>query len=143
MSGKKGMKKYPAETKLEAVRLFYEEGKTRAEITKLLEIRDPHRVKAWLKQYRREGACGFGKAQGRPKKRTESMEEELKRLRMENDLLKNSKPNCERKSSRSAISGHLSPQGRVRSERHVPVLWDFASRILCLGQEDEPTRPGH
>lgn len=88
MSGKKGMKKYPAETKLEAVRLFYEAGKTRAEITKLLEIRDPHRVKAWLKQYRREGACGFGKAQGRPKKRTESMEEELKRLRMENDLLK-------------------------------------------------------
>jgi len=88
MSGKKGMKKYPAETKLEAVRLFYEEGKTRAEIAKLLEIRDPHRVKAWLKQYRREGASGFGKAQGRPRKGTESTEEELKRLRMENELLK-------------------------------------------------------
>ena len=88
MSGKKGMKKYPAETKLEAMRLFYEEGKTRAEITQQLQIRDPQRVRTWLRQYRREGATGFSKAQGRPRKRAESVEEELKRLRMENDLLK-------------------------------------------------------
>lgn len=88
MSGKQGMKKYPAETKLEAVRLFHEEGKTQAEITQLLKVRDPQRVKAWLKQYRREGTAGLSKAQGRPRKRAESPEEELKRLRMENDLLK-------------------------------------------------------
>ena len=88
MSGKKGMKKYPAETKLEAMRLFYEEGKTRAEITRLLEVRDPNRVKAWLKQYRQEGAAGFGKAQGRPHKQAESEQAELERLRMENALLK-------------------------------------------------------
>jgi len=88
MSGKKGMKKYPAETKLEAVRLFYEEGKTRAEITALLKVQDPQRVKVWLRQYRREGTAGFSKALGRPRKRAESVEEELKRLRMENDLLK-------------------------------------------------------
>ena len=88
MSGTKGMKKYPAETKLEAVRLFYEEGKTRVEITQQLQIRDPQRVRTWLRQYRREGATGFSKAQGRPRKRAESVEEELKRLRMENDLLK-------------------------------------------------------
>ena len=36
MSGKKGMKHYAVETKLEAVRLFYEEGKTRREITEAL-----------------------------------------------------------------------------------------------------------
>lgn len=88
MSGKKGMKKYPAETKLEAVRLFYEEGKTQAEITQLLKVQDPQRVRVWLRQYRREGVSGFSKPQGRPRKRAESVEEELKRLRMENDLLK-------------------------------------------------------
>lgn len=88
MSGKKGMKKYPVETKLEAIRLFYEEGRTRAEIAQVLNLRDPHRVKAWLKQYRREGAAGFSKAQGRPRKRVESTDEELQRLRMENVLLK-------------------------------------------------------
>jgi len=84
---KKGMRKYPAETKLEAVRLFYEEGKTRAEITRRLDVRDPNRVKAWLKQYRREGVAGFGKAQGRPPK-AQAEERELERLRMENALLK-------------------------------------------------------
>lgn len=88
MAGKKGMKHYPAEIKLEAVRLFYEEGKTRAEITQELGVRDPHRVKAWLKQYRREGAEGFSKAKGRPRKQPESEQAELKRLRMENALLK-------------------------------------------------------
>jgi transposase len=88
MAGKKGMRKYPAELKLEAMRLFYEEGKTRSEITWLLGVQDPHRVKAWLKQYRREGTEGFHKPQGRPRKRRESEAEELKRLRMENALLK-------------------------------------------------------
>ena len=88
MSVRKGMKKYPAEMKLEAVRLFYEEGKTRAEITQILDVRDPNRVKAWLKQYRGEGAAGFGKAQGRPRKAAESEQAELERLRMENALLK-------------------------------------------------------
>jgi len=88
MAGKKGMKHYPAEMKLEAMRLFYEEGKTRAEITQVLGVRDPHRVKAWLKQYRREGAEGFSKPKGRPRKQPESEQAELERLRMENALLK-------------------------------------------------------
>lgn len=88
MAGKKGMKHYSVEIKLEAMRLFYEEGLTRAEITQRLGIRDPHRVKAWLKQYRREGAAGFSKPKGRPPKRFENVEDELKRLHMENDLLK-------------------------------------------------------
>ncbi len=88
MAGKKGMKRYSVEIKLEAVRLFYEEGKTRAEITTKLDIRDPHRVKIWLKQYRREGERAFQKPIGRPHKLPESEQAELERLRMENALLK-------------------------------------------------------
>lgn len=88
MSGKKGMKKYRGETKLEAVRLFYEEGKTQAEIAHLLGLTHKERVEVWVRQYRREGAAGLSKVQGRPRKQAESVAEELKRLRMENDLLK-------------------------------------------------------
>jgi len=88
MSGKKGMSWYPAEVKLAAVRLFYEEGKSCAEITKALELRDPQRVKKWLWQYRREGAEGFNNSIGRPRKRAENERAELERLRMENALLK-------------------------------------------------------
>lgn len=87
MSGKKGMKAYPVELKLEAMRLYYEEGKTRAEVTALLEIRDSHAVKEWGKKYRREGASAFGKVKGRPRK-SENEQAELERLRMENVLLK-------------------------------------------------------
>lgn len=88
MSGKKGMKKYPAETKLEAVRLFFEEGQTHAEVASRLGLKDKQRVEVWTRQYRREGAAGLNKVQGRPRKQAESEQAELKRLRMENALLK-------------------------------------------------------
>jgi len=88
MSGKKGMRRYPVEVKLEAIRLFYEEGKTCAEITRALNLHDPQRVKHWLGQYRREGETGFNKPTGRPWKQVQNEDAELKRLRMENALLK-------------------------------------------------------
>lgn len=88
MSGKKGMKHYPKELKLEAVRMFFEEGKTRAEITEALGLRSAGRVMVWTRQYRREGVGAFDKPIGRPPKREESEQAELKRLRMENSLLK-------------------------------------------------------
>ena len=87
MSGKKGMKHYPAALKLEAMRLYYEEGRTRAEVTAILRIRDPHAVKEWGKKYRREGVSAFNRVKGRPRK-SENEQAELERLRMENALLK-------------------------------------------------------
>ena len=61
MAGKKGVKHYPKELKLEAMRLYYEEGMVQSEITKRLEIRDPNRIKKWLRQYREEGSAAFSK----------------------------------------------------------------------------------
>lgn len=88
MSGKKGMRHYPQEVKLEAVRLFFEEGMTRAEVTKALGLRSVGRVEVWTRQYRREGIAAFTKPIGRPRKVAESEQAELERLRMENTLLK-------------------------------------------------------
>ena len=90
MPGNKGSKHYAPEVKLEAIRMFYEEGKTRQEITEALGIRDRDRVKKWLRQYRREGATAFLKKRrrsGRPPKR-EDTAAYLARLEMENELLK-------------------------------------------------------
>ena len=90
MAGKKGMKHYSLELKLEAMRMFYEEGKTRKEITEALGIRDQHRVMKWLRQYRREGEDAFLKKRkrlGRPPKK-ESKEAYIARLEMEVELLK-------------------------------------------------------
>ena len=91
MAGKKGMKHYPKELKLEAVRLYYEEGMVQSEITKRLEIRDPDRIKKWLRQYREEGSAAFSKKSrgglGRRPMR-ENKDAYIARLEMENALLK-------------------------------------------------------
>ena len=87
MSGKKGMKHYPVEVKLEAIRLFYQEGKTQAEITKELGLRSEDRVEVWVRQYRREGEQGLCKPIGRPRK-VQDEQARIARLEMENALLK-------------------------------------------------------
>jgi len=90
MSGKKGMKQYPPATKLEAVRMYQEQGKSYKEITKNLHIADPERVRKWMKEYRRNGETAFGrgpqlKRKGRPPKDQDAY---IAQLEMENDLLK-------------------------------------------------------
>jgi transposase len=87
MSGRKGMLHYKVEVKQDAVRLVEEEHMTYAAVADKLNIRKPDRIKAWVRMYRREGELSFHKLIGRPVK-TESEEWEVKRLRMENALLK-------------------------------------------------------
>ncbi|MGD0612640.1 MAG: helix-turn-helix domain-containing protein [Anaerolineales bacterium] len=92
MSGKKGMRHYSLEVKLEAVRMFYEEGKTQPEIAEILGIRNAQRVKIWVRQYRQEGEVAFQKKSrkglvGRPPKK-ENKDAYIARLEMENELLK-------------------------------------------------------
>jgi len=89
MARKKGSEDYPLKTKLDAIRLWEEEGRTQKEITEILGIRDPGRVRTWLRIYRKEGRAGLKKPRrGRPKINRNSLEERIKRLEMENTLLK-------------------------------------------------------
>jgi len=89
MARKKGSTDYPMETKLKAIRLWEEEGLPYKEITARLEIRDPKRVRNWMRIYRQEGLAGLKKPRrGRPKKERDNLEERVKRLEMENALLK-------------------------------------------------------
>ena len=87
MAGKKGMKAYPVVMKLEAMRLFFEEGKTRAEITKVMGLPSEELVKEWVKQYRREGELAFKRPKGRPRKKWDEAAR-IRQLEMENALLK-------------------------------------------------------
>jgi transposase-like protein len=87
MSGRKGMMHYKVEIKQEAVRLVLEEQMPYAAVAARLEIRKAERIEAWVRMYRREGELSFHKPIGRPLK-SESEEREVKRLRMENALLK-------------------------------------------------------
>lgn len=92
MAGKKGMKHYPVETKVEAVRLHEEGGKSCQEIAEVLGIRSRKRVEKWMKDYREKGETFFQRdggtrKRGRPPKR-ENKDAYIARLEMENDLLK-------------------------------------------------------
>jgi transposase len=87
MAGKKGMRHYSKEVKLQAVQMFLGGGKTYAEITEELGIRDPQRIEKWVRLYRQEGELGLSKPKGRPRKRQDE-QSELEYLRMENVLLK-------------------------------------------------------
>jgi transposase-like protein len=92
MSGKRGMNQYPAVVKVEAIRLFYEEGKTKKQIASTLGVTDKGRIKRWLQIYRREGFSGLvNKPKGRPTERRKlvSPEEKIRLLEMENELLRN------------------------------------------------------
>jgi len=87
MSGRTGMKHYEVGVKQEAVRRFLEEHHTYAAIAEDLGIRKAARIQAWVRMYRQEGELSFHKPIGRPPK-VEAEQRELKRLRMENSLLK-------------------------------------------------------
>jgi transposase-like protein len=87
MSGRKGMVHYAIEVKREAVRLVVEENLSYADVAKELEIRKAERIERWVAMYRKEGELSFHKPKGRPRK-AEEEQSELKRLRMENALLK-------------------------------------------------------
>ena len=88
MTGKKGSTQYAREIRIEAVRLFYEEGMTRRAIAEKLGLRNERRVKEWVKIYRRKGISGFSQAKcGRPPKQ-ENTKVYMARLEMENALLK-------------------------------------------------------
>lgn len=87
MAGKKGMKHYSREVKVEAMRLYFEEGWTQQQIADKLGVSSRKRVEVWVSQYRREGTEAFTRAKGRPRK-TEDREAYIARLEMENALLK-------------------------------------------------------
>lgn len=87
MSGQKGMLHYEAAVKEEAVRLFLEEGLTYQAIAEHLGIRKAKRIKAWVRDYRKEGELGLHKVKGRPHKQ-EDQAAYIARLEMENALLK-------------------------------------------------------
>jgi transposase-like protein len=87
MSGIKGMVHRPVEVKLEAIRLFYEEGKTRQAISDALGLSSGECVERWVRRYRREGEMGFNKPIGRPRKIWDETAR-IRQLEMENTLLK-------------------------------------------------------
>ena len=68
---------------------YHEEGDSYAEISQKLDLPNSVIVKNFIARYRRKQRVGFPiRSKGRPRIRPESLEEEVKRLRKEVELLK-------------------------------------------------------
>ena len=87
MAGKKGMVNYPVEMRIKVAEEYLAGKGSQQEIAERYGIL-LGRVKVWSRIYRREGPEGFHKRKGRPQKKNYTPEQELKRLSIENDLLK-------------------------------------------------------
>jgi transposase len=88
---------YDKKLKLKAVSMYLNEGYSYKYIIKELGIKSDKQIQNWIKLFKEKGNTVFdnetrGRAQGgkkgRPKKHFNSVEEELKYLRMENEYLK-------------------------------------------------------
>jgi len=94
MAGKKGMKTYSLEIRMKAVKMFFEEGVTKREILYKLGIQNDTQLEGWFRSYRKYGYEGLkSKSKGRPKQKNQehayqTLEERIKQLEMENELLK-------------------------------------------------------
>jgi transposase-like protein len=88
MKEKRKLRFYSKETKLLAVKMYLEQGKSQGQITEELGLPRKKLVELWVHQYRQEGEMAFSKPIGRPLKSTQSQEEYIARLEMENALLK-------------------------------------------------------
>lgn len=94
MAGIKGMKSYPLIIKQEAVRLFFEERKTKKQIQEKLGIKNDTQLESWFRAFRKDGLIGLQeKRKGRspkvPTTATQYPEQRIKQLEMENELLRN------------------------------------------------------
>ena len=88
MAKRKKAQQYTVETKIEAIRLFLEEGLTQREIAERLGLGSGRSMEPWLRIYRRDGEAGLrSKQKGRPPKR-EDQAAYIQYLEMENALLK-------------------------------------------------------
>ncbi|AIG24649.1 transposase [Brevibacillus laterosporus] len=89
-------KTYSKDFKLKAVQLYLNGEQGYKTLTRDLGISDPSILRGWVNHYRKEGIQGLDEnrgrtknpLRGRPRTRPESMEEEIVRLRAENEFLK-------------------------------------------------------
>lgn len=68
MAGKKGMKRYPVEIRIKAVKMFFEEGCRKKDIMDKLDIKNKTQLQDWFRQFRAEGYYGLKYRQKEPTK---------------------------------------------------------------------------
>lgn len=126
---KKGQtfKHYPESLKREAIRLRVEENWTYRAITEQLGIYDVGRMKKWKATYRKEGDRAFEDRLGAPSRQETEHHWYVKRLEMENAVLKkwleilNQEVSGESGSLSNRSREHIPSKGKTAACRTFPL----------------------
>lgn len=90
MAGKKGMRRYPVEIRIKAVKMFFEEGYCKKDIMSAFGIKSKTQLQGWFRRFRAEGYDGLKYRQkGAKSRRTNDVTavERIEELEMKVELL--------------------------------------------------------
>jgi transposase-like protein len=113
--------------------MVLETGKPIAEVARDLEINDGT-LGNWLNIWRRENPEPVPDLNPVERARVKEMEDEIRRLRMENEFLKKQRPSSHGRSRSRALRCDRRGEGQLQNHFHVPAAAGAAVELLRLDQ---------
>src|SRR5687767_12537874 len=134
-------RKFSPQFKAEAVQMVLETGKPIAEVARDLGIHEGT-LGNWVNIWRRENPEPTTELTPVERARVKEMEDEIRRLRMENEFLKKQRPSSRGRNRSRALRAHPRGEGHLRHHGHVPADERAALNLLRLDQPGRDADPG-
>src|SRR5947209_9292185 len=122
-------RKFSPQYKAEAVQMVLETGRPIAEVARDLGINDGT-LGNWVNIWRRENPEPEPDLSPVERARVKEMEDEIRRLRMENEFLKKQRPSSRGRNRSRALRTHPRGEGQLRHRVHVPAAAGAAVELL-------------
>ena len=126
-------RKFSPQFKAEAVQMVLDTGKPIAEVARDLGIHEGT-LGNWVNIWRRENPEPTTELTPVERVRVKEMEDEIRRLRMENEFLKKQRPSSRGRNRSRALRAHPRGEGHLRHHGHVPADARAALDLLRLDQ---------
>src|SRR4051795_13714945 len=128
-------RKFSPQFRAEAVQMVLETGKPIAEVARDLGINDGT-LGNWVNLWRRDNPEPVPDLNPVERARVKEMEDEIRRLRMENEFLKKRRPSSRGRSRSRALRCDRRGEGHLSDRVHVPAAERAAVEFLRLDQPD-------
>src|SRR5918912_1200044 len=136
-------RKFSPQFKAEAVQMVLETGKPIAEVARDLGIHEGT-LGNWVNIWRRENPEPTTELTPVERARVKEMEDEIRRLRMENEFLKKQRPSSRGRNRSRALRADPRGEGQLRHHVHVRAAAGAAVELLRLdppGRDPDPGPP--
>src|SRR3954454_15472774 len=134
-------RRFSPQFKVEAVQMVLETGKSIAEVARDLGINEGT-LGNWLNIWRRDNPEPVPDLNPVERARVKEMEDEIRRLRMENEFLKKQRPSSRGRNRSRALRADPRGEGQLRHHVHVPADGRGPLDLLRLDQPGRDPDPG-